>query len=55
MVFEDPHFGSPYDHSLRLAVPQEVRQQIADRLKQEIEAQKQHNTSTNSESEDVPT
>lgn len=34
--FEDPHFGAPYDHSLWLEVPKEVRQQIAARLRQAI-------------------
>jgi len=36
LIFEDPHFGSPYDHSLRRDVPKEVRQQIAERLRETI-------------------
>ena len=35
-VFEDSHFGSPYDHSLWIEVPEEVHQQISERLRQAI-------------------
>jgi diadenosine tetraphosphate (Ap4A) HIT family hydrolase len=35
-VFEDPQFGSPYDHSLWLDIPKGVHQQIAERLQQAI-------------------
>ncbi len=36
LTFEDPTFGSPYDHSMSLAIPTEVRQQIAELLLQAI-------------------
>jgi hypothetical protein len=36
MKFNDPLFGSPYDHSMRLEVSKEVRQQIAEQLRQAI-------------------
>lgn len=36
LKFDDPHFGSPYDHSMWLDVSKEVRQQIAARLLQAI-------------------
>src|SRR5574341_467388 len=36
MTFEDPRFGSPYDHTMWLDVPQEVRQQIVEQLQQAI-------------------
>ena len=34
LTFEDPLFGSPYDHAMRREVSQEVRQLIAERLRQ---------------------
>jgi len=36
LIFEDPRFGSPYDHAMWLDVSREVRQQIAERLQQAI-------------------
>ena len=36
LIFEDPHFGGPYDHSMWLDVSKEVRQQIVERLRQAI-------------------
>jgi diadenosine tetraphosphate (Ap4A) HIT family hydrolase len=36
MTFEDPRFGSPYDHSARLDVSKEVLQQIAEQLRRAI-------------------
>ena len=38
MTFEDQRFGSPYDHSMRLDIPQDLRQQIVERLRQGISA-----------------
>jgi diadenosine tetraphosphate (Ap4A) HIT family hydrolase len=37
LVFEDPHFGNPYEHTRWLDVSQEVRRQIADRLREAIQ------------------
>jgi diadenosine tetraphosphate (Ap4A) HIT family hydrolase len=34
LVFEDPHFGSPYDHSRWLDVSAEVRSYIAGRIRE---------------------
>jgi len=39
ITFVDALFGSPYDHSLQLDVPQDVRQQIAELLRQTISGQ----------------
>jgi len=36
ITFEDPRFGGPYDHATWLDVPQQVHQQIAERLRQAI-------------------
>jgi diadenosine tetraphosphate (Ap4A) HIT family hydrolase len=36
LTFEDPRFGSPYEHSMRMDVPGEVRRQIAERIRQAI-------------------
>jgi len=36
LIFADPRFGSPYDFTMRLDLSREIRQQIADRLKQAI-------------------
>jgi diadenosine tetraphosphate (Ap4A) HIT family hydrolase len=36
ITFEDPCFGSPYDHSMSLDVPEKVHQQIAEQLRQAI-------------------
>lgn len=36
ITFEDPLFGGPYDHFMRLDVPKEARQQIVERLQQAI-------------------
>ena len=36
LIFEDPRFGSPYDPSMWLDVPKEVRQQIVEQLRQTI-------------------
>lgn len=35
-LFEDPHFGSPYDHARWLDVPPEVRQGIVEQLTQAL-------------------
>ena len=32
LLFEDPHFGNPYDHDRRLEVQKELRIAIADRI-----------------------
>lgn len=37
-TFQDPDFGSPYDHTRRLDAPPEIRQQIAERIQQAIAA-----------------
>ena len=37
LIFEDPRFGSPYDHTLMLDLPKEVRQQIAEHLRHALE------------------
>jgi diadenosine tetraphosphate (Ap4A) HIT family hydrolase len=36
LTFDDPRFGSPYDHAMRRVVSEELRQQIAERLRQGI-------------------
>ena len=36
MTFEDSRFGSPYDYSMSLNIPKDMRQQIAERLRQVI-------------------
>jgi len=36
LTFEDPRFGSPYDHAMRLDVAGDVRRQIVERLQQAI-------------------
>ena len=35
-VFEDPHFGSPYDHHRRLKLPSEIHHQIAAQIRQSL-------------------
>jgi diadenosine tetraphosphate (Ap4A) HIT family hydrolase len=35
-VFDDPSFGNPYDHNRWLEVPEEIQQEITERIKQEI-------------------
>jgi len=40
MTFGDPRFGSPYDHTIRLDVPKEMRQQIAEQLRHGIAMQR---------------
>ena len=37
LIFEDPRFGSPYDHTLWLDLPIEVRLQIAEHLRRAFE------------------
>lgn len=37
-VFEDPHFGSPYDHYRRLELPAEIHQNIAAQLQEALTA-----------------
>jgi diadenosine tetraphosphate (Ap4A) HIT family hydrolase len=32
-VFEDPHFGNPYDHDRWLDLPKDVRDEIAEKIK----------------------
>lgn len=44
ITFEDPRFGYPYDHSIRLDVPEDVRGQIVQRLQQAIAKQGRPNT-----------
>lgn len=36
-IFEDPHFGRPYDHQRWVEVPPEIHLQIARRIQQAIE------------------
>jgi len=36
MIFEDPHFGNPYDHGRWLDVPKEVHQAIAEQIRNAI-------------------
>jgi diadenosine tetraphosphate (Ap4A) HIT family hydrolase len=36
LVFEDPQFGNPYDHSLRLDVPRDLRQQLVEKIQRSI-------------------
>ena len=36
LIFEDPRFSSPYDHTTWLDVPKAVRLQIAERIQQAI-------------------
>jgi diadenosine tetraphosphate (Ap4A) HIT family hydrolase len=36
LTFEDPHFGSPYDHYRRLEVLMEVRQKIVEQIQQAL-------------------
>lgn len=33
MVFEDPHFGNPYDHGRRLDLPKSLRDEIAEKIR----------------------
>ena len=35
-VFDDPSFGEPYDHNRWLDVPEEIHQEIAERIKKAI-------------------
>ena len=35
-VFEDPHFGNPYDHHRWLEVPQDVRVKIAEKIREKM-------------------
>ena len=36
MIFEDPHFGTPYDHNRWLEVPIAMRTQIAERIQKAL-------------------
>ena len=37
LIFEDPDFGSPYDHRRRLVLPSFVQKQVADKIRCVIE------------------
>jgi diadenosine tetraphosphate (Ap4A) HIT family hydrolase len=36
LVFEDPHFGNPYDHDRVMNAPKELRLEIAEQLKSHL-------------------
>jgi diadenosine tetraphosphate (Ap4A) HIT family hydrolase len=36
LIFVDPHFGSPYDHSMRLGVSTEMRQHLVKLIREAI-------------------